>query len=127
MIIKVSNLTYDYPKVRAIKNLSLSIEEGSITALVGHNGAGKTTLLKCLAGLEKPFSGDIVATQVKTEGTFEAGNPAVLFNSPLQQRIGFQIGPYDVSGDGQRFLLNASLSGTSNRKLIIVLNMSEQI
>jgi len=73
------------------------------------------------------FSNDIVAIPVNTEGAFEAGNPSVLFNHNLQQRIGFQIGPYDVSNDGQRFLLNASLSGSSSRRMIIVLNMSEQI
>jgi serine/threonine protein kinase len=73
------------------------------------------------------LSGEIIAIPVKTEGSFEAGNPSVLFQATLQRRIGFQIGPYDVSKDGQRFLLNASLSGTSSRKMIIVLNMSEQI
>jgi Tol biopolymer transport system component len=73
------------------------------------------------------FANDIVAVPVKTTGAFEAGNPTVLFNNRLQARVGFQIGPYSVSKDGQKFLLNSSLSGASDRKLIIVLNMSEQI
>ena len=73
------------------------------------------------------FSGEIVAIPVKTEGAFEAGNPSVLFSCNLRQRIGYQIDPYDVSNDGQRFLLNSSLTGSSTKKMIIVLNIAEQI
>jgi Tol biopolymer transport system component len=73
------------------------------------------------------FADEIVSVPVVTEGTFEAGNPKVLFTRRLQQRAGFQQGPYDISRDGQRFLLNASLSSGSSRKLIIVLNITEQI
>ena len=73
------------------------------------------------------FKREIVAIPVKTEGAFEAGNPEVLFGTNLQVRVNYQIGPYDVSNDGQRFLLNSRLSGTSTRKLIIVLNKGEEI
>ena len=58
-IISVRNLVFEYPRVQALKDVTLEIPQGSITALVGPNGAGKTTLLKCLAGLEKPFSGTV--------------------------------------------------------------------
>lgn len=73
------------------------------------------------------FKGDIVSIPVKTEGAFEAGNPTMLFSTNLQTKIGYQIGPYDVSNDGQRFLLNSRLSGASTTKLIIVLNIDEEI
>ena len=73
------------------------------------------------------FNGDIIAIPVKTDGVFEAGNPSTLFKSNLQQRIGYQIGPYDVSNDGKKFLLNSRISGSTTRKLIIVLNMTDQI
>lgn len=58
-MVKVENLIFDYQETRALDNISFSIPEGSITALVGPNGAGKTTLLKCLSSLYKPFSGNI--------------------------------------------------------------------
>ncbi len=58
-IIEVRDLTFDYPGFRALENISLSIEQGSVTALVGPNGAGKTTLLRCIAALEVPLSGMI--------------------------------------------------------------------
>ncbi len=58
--VKVKELVYDYPNVRAVDNVSFDIQTSSITALVGPNGAGKTTLMRCLAGLEKPFTGEIL-------------------------------------------------------------------
>lgn len=58
-MIKVENLVFDYMTKRALHGLSFEIEKGSIIALIGPNGAGKTTLMRCLAGLVKPFSGEI--------------------------------------------------------------------
>jgi ABC-2 type transport system ATP-binding protein len=58
-MLKVDNLFFEYPKKRALSDVTFQIEKGSITALVGPNGAGKTTLLRCIAGLETPFSGRI--------------------------------------------------------------------
>ncbi len=58
-IIEVIDLTFDYPGFRALSNVSLSIEPGTVTALVGPNGAGKTTLLRCIAALDTPLSGTV--------------------------------------------------------------------
>ncbi len=58
-MIKVENLVFDYMTKRALHNISFEIKKGSIVALIGPNGAGKTTLMRCLAGLVKPFSGEI--------------------------------------------------------------------
>ncbi len=57
--IEVSGLLFEYPGVRALDDVSFSVAEASVTALVGPNGAGKTTLLRCLAGLEEPLLGSI--------------------------------------------------------------------
>lgn len=59
-MIKVENLTFEYPGIRALDNVSLSINKGDIMALVGPNGAGKTTLLHCMAALDAPLSGTIL-------------------------------------------------------------------
>jgi len=58
-IVEVEHLVYEYPGLRALDDVSLRIGAGDITALVGPNGAGKTTLLRCLAGMDRPLTGDI--------------------------------------------------------------------
>jgi ABC-2 type transport system ATP-binding protein len=58
-MIAVSGLVFDYPGIRALDDVSFSLEPETITALVGPNGAGKTTLLRCLAGLDMPFAGEV--------------------------------------------------------------------
>lgn len=59
-MIEIQNLTFEYPGLRALDDISFEIQKNSVTALVGPNGAGKTTLMRCLCGLETPISGDIV-------------------------------------------------------------------
>ena len=54
----LSHVTKQYRTVRALDDLSLTIEEGRITAVLGESGAGKTTLLSCIIGLI-PFEGEI--------------------------------------------------------------------
>ncbi len=71
-IIEVKNVSYSYPlrdgvRLKAIKNLSLSIEEGEYVALVGMNGSGKSTLAKLLNGLFEPASGDILIDGINTK------------------------------------------------------------
>ena len=55
------NLTYSYSsKIKpALSNVSLKLEQGTLTALVGPNGAGKSTLLSLLQGSSKPDQGEI--------------------------------------------------------------------
>ena len=58
-LVVVENLIFDYPGRRALADVSLTIDRGTITALVGPNGAGKTTLLNCIAALALPAAGHI--------------------------------------------------------------------
>ena len=70
-IIEVKNVTYEYTDEKktfaAVKNLSLNIERGSFTVILGHNGSGKSTLAKMLNGLNKPTSGDVFADGINTK------------------------------------------------------------
>ncbi len=50
-------LTKDFGRIRAVDNLSFSVEQGSVTGFLGPNGAGKTTTLRMLLGLASPTSG----------------------------------------------------------------------
>lgn len=62
----VDGVSFDYPGHRALADVSFSLEQGSITALVGPNGAGKTTLMRCLAALDTPFDGKIAVASIDT-------------------------------------------------------------
>ena len=70
-IISVRNVTYEYREEEtvyaAVKELSLEIERGSFTVILGHNGSGKSTLAKMLNGLNKPTSGDVLVDGINTK------------------------------------------------------------
>ena len=55
--IVVSGLSKNFGQVRAVDNLSFTVEPGSVTGFLGPNGAGKTTTLRMLLGLVAPTSG----------------------------------------------------------------------
>lgn len=57
--VRINNLTKIFNKTTAIDNLSLDIEKGKITGLIGADGAGKTTLIRLIIGLLLPDKGDI--------------------------------------------------------------------
>ena len=57
--VEIKNLTKTFGKITALDNLSLNIEKGKITGLIGADGAGKTTLLRTIIGLLIPDSGEI--------------------------------------------------------------------
>ncbi|MBF0144372.1 MAG: ABC transporter ATP-binding protein [Magnetococcales bacterium] len=58
-MLTVDRLSFEYPGVRALEEVSWELPAGAITALVGPNGSGKSTLLRCLVGLAEPFSGEV--------------------------------------------------------------------
>ncbi len=58
-IVEVRSLTKEFPGVRALDSVSLTILRGEVHALVGENGAGKSTLVKVLSGVEQPDGGEM--------------------------------------------------------------------
>ncbi|TVM16907.1 ABC transporter ATP-binding protein [Oceanidesulfovibrio indonesiensis] len=59
-MLELRNLTMDFGGLRAVDNLCLTIEEGSILGLIGPNGAGKSTAFNCVAGVYRPTGGEII-------------------------------------------------------------------
>ena len=57
MSLIVENLTIDHGAIRAISNVSFTVPQGELAAIIGANGAGKTTLLRTLSGLKDSKSG----------------------------------------------------------------------
>ena len=60
MKISLHNISKSFGKKEVITNLSLDMEDGRFTTLLGSSGCGKTTLLRMLAGLETPDGGEIL-------------------------------------------------------------------
>lgn len=58
-ILKIENLSVSYGNIKALKGISLEIEEGEVVSLIGANGAGKTTTLQTISGLLPIGDGDI--------------------------------------------------------------------
>jgi ribose transport system ATP-binding protein len=57
---ELRGISKKFPGVQALDNVSMTIEEGRIHALVGENGCGKSTLVKCLAGAHQAEEGDLL-------------------------------------------------------------------
>ncbi len=89
--LSVDHLAKDFGAVRAVDDLSLSVDEGEMLVLVGPSGCGKTTCLRCIAGLEEP-----------TAGTIRIGNRTVnapsegLFVAPERREIGMVFQSYAI-------------------------------
>jgi zinc/manganese transport system ATP-binding protein len=58
--IEMRDLTLGYERHPAVHHLSLTLQSGSLVALVGPNGAGKSTLIKALAGALRPIGGELL-------------------------------------------------------------------
>jgi ABC-type Fe3+/spermidine/putrescine transport system ATPase subunit len=58
-IIELKNITHAYGTKKVLEDLSLNIESGRLTCLLGGSGSGKTTILRLIAGLETPEKGKI--------------------------------------------------------------------
>lgn len=58
-ILKIDDISVSYGSIRALSDVSMSIDEGAIVSLIGANGAGKSTLLNAIVGLQPLRTGSI--------------------------------------------------------------------
>ena len=58
-ILRIENLSVSYGNIKALKGISLRVEEGEVVSLIGANGAGKTTTLQTISGLLAVQEGDV--------------------------------------------------------------------
>ena len=88
-MITVDDIHYVYPnQVKALKGVSLTINEGEFIAIMGQNGAGKTTLIKHFNGLLKPSQGTVRVNGVETKKSSVAAlsrNVGFVFQNPDNQ------------------------------------------
>ena len=71
MMLEISGLDLFYGDAQALDDVSLTVAEGEIIAIVGANGAGKTSLIRTIAGMQRPSRGSI-----RFEGAEIAGEPS---------------------------------------------------
>ncbi|NLL74797.1 MAG: ABC transporter ATP-binding protein [Erysipelothrix sp.] len=105
--IEIKNVSKKYKDFYAVKEASLSIEQGKIYGLVGKNGAGKTTLFKLILGLSNQSEGAISINGSTTKQE--------LLNE--RAHIGFYIGPnfYDYLNAEQNLEYYRKLKGISDK------------
>ncbi|MDR1807694.1 MAG: ABC transporter ATP-binding protein [Propionibacteriaceae bacterium] len=58
-MLEVKDLEVAYGRVKAVKGISLAVEQGQVVTLLGINGAGKSTTLRCISGLIPPVVGEV--------------------------------------------------------------------
>ena len=82
-IIELKNIIKTFPSekvgdgVHAVRDVSLTIEEGDIFGIIGYSGAGKSTLVRCINLLEKPTSGEVIVEGKNITGYSEVELRAV--------------------------------------------------
>ena len=74
-ILQLKNISKSFGAIKALDDVSLSLNQGEVLGLMGDNGAGKSTLVKIIAGNFKPSSGNIIFEDEKVE-----------FNKPMDAR-----------------------------------------
>lgn len=111
MIIEVKNLWKIYEegrvKVEAVKDVSLSVKEGEMVAVMGPSGSGKTTLLSMMGCILKPTVGDVIIKGIKINGLDERKLPEI-----RNKYIGFIF---------QAFNLFPSLTASENVEIALSL------
>ena len=138
-LIETKNLSFSYQgKLDALKNINIQIKQGTFTCIVGENGSGKSTLLKCILGLNKGYTGEIIKqdhigylpqkTEIQTHfpasieeivlsGTI-SNNPRSIFykkeDKILSENIMKKLGIYDI-----RKKCFADLSGGQQQRVLI--------
>lgn len=130
--IRVDNVSKNFGKVRALKNVSFSVKPNEVTMLIGSSGSGKSTILRCINRLENPTDGeiwiddelvtdpkaDIRRIREKAGMVFQSFNLfphlTVLENITLAPRKVKKINDKEAKDIGRRLLARVGLSEKEN-------------
>jgi branched-chain amino acid transport system ATP-binding protein len=67
-VLELRNVDVFYGRVQALRNVSLTVDDGEIVALIGSNGAGKSTTLRTISGLVRPAKGEVLLRGERISG-----------------------------------------------------------
>lgn len=121
-MIEIKNLVKTFGSVRAVDDLSITVNSG-INGLIGENGAGKSTLLRLISDVYQPDSGEIIIDGIrnndisaKKEVFFLPDNPYAPHNSAVMQTFEFYSTLFDLDKDKFMEIMN-KLSLPIDRKV----------
>lgn len=81
VIVHAKHLYLSYKEVKAVQDVSFTIQSGEVLAVIGSNGSGKTSTIECVEGLRKPDSGSIQVF----------GKDPLLHRGEIYRKIGIQL------------------------------------
>jgi len=94
-MLKITNLSKSFDadagEVHAVRGIDFEVKEGSFFTLLGPSGCGKTTTLRCVAGLEKPDSGEIMI-----DDQVVVSSAGKIFVPPYQREIAMVFQSYAI-------------------------------
>ncbi len=115
-VVEMKNIGVEFPGVRALKGVDLTIESSKVTALIGANGAGKSTLMKVLSGVYNHYTGEILMNgepvEIRTPNTakllgietvYQEVDTALVPNLTVAEK---NMEDYLVKGLGKKQFLN---------------------
>ena len=95
-LIQVKDISFNYPtKKDTLNHVSFDLKKGTFTCIVGENGSGKSTLLKCILGLNKGYTGQIICNDrvgyLPQKSKIQSNFPASIEEVVLSGTIGNNI------------------------------------
>ncbi len=111
MLLEVRNLSRRFGTLKAVDDVSFTVEEGTICGFVGPNGAGKTTTMRIVAGLDEPTAGEVFIKGVSVQEYPERTSPHLGFmpdtfakypNLTTEEYLDFFAGAYGLRGKEKR-------------------------
>ncbi len=90
VLLQMTDICKEFPGVKALDHVSLTVKSGTVHALMGENGAGKSTLMKCLFGMYNKDKGQIIleGKEVNFKNSKEAlENGVAMVHQELNQAL----------------------------------------
>ena len=132
-VLEMKNICKAFPGVQALNNANLSLKPGHVHALMGENGAGKSTLMKCLFGIYKKDSGQIIyqGQEINNRDPFEALNRGIAMVHqellPIPDRTiaeNIYVGRYPVKNIGPMKIIDHKKMYKDAQALLDELNLN---
>lgn len=125
-LLKINHLHKSFEGVKAVNNISITLEKGKILAILGESGSGKTTLLHLIAALYEPDSGTLTLDNERITPPSEkliAGHPDIklvrqdygLFpNMSIRENIAYELRYYEENYRNERIDKLLEISGLAH-------------